>query len=482
MKNEQKQKACLRKNAIGTAGIIFFIIATNGPLTVLLGGTPAAIALGNGTGVPGTFILIGLVYLIFSVGLAAMARYVRNAGAFYTYISFGLGNRPGVSAAFLSIMAYGALNLLMYALFGYFCSQLIHSLTGHTIPWWICCLVCMAVVHYLSTKNIEFNGKMLTMLILAETIIIFLFDTGVAVKGGPEGFTLSPFTPSAVFGGGIGAAVVFITSCFIGFESAAIYSEEARDPHKTIPRALYISVIIIALLASVSTWLMMVAYGPDAAVIMAAKQPGELWLSMSAHVLGLWSVDVMNILMSTSLFAAILSLTNIVSRYLFALGREKMLWHRLAELHPTQQTPHVACSLQTYIMAVLITVPGIAGVEPLTVLMPLAAGVVSLSIVTVQCLTACAVIGFFGKDKRDTSLWQRLIAPAISAVLLFATLILILTKMDILTGGIALFDYAIPLAVLSTGLGGYFYAMWIRHKKPCVYAGLTRFLAEGQNP
>src|ERR1700753_3690428 len=83
----------LRKNAVGATHIVFFALAAAAPLTAVVGVTPAAFAFGNGAGVPGTFVLVGVLYFLYSVGFTTMNRYVRSAGGFYPYIAAGLG-RP----------------------------------------------------------------------------------------------------------------------------------------------------------------------------------------------------------------------------------------------------------------------------------------------------------------------------------------------------------------------------------------------------
>ena len=90
-----RSEAGLSKNAVGLSHIVFFVVAAAAPLTAMVGATPAAFSLGNGSGVPGVFVLAGVMYLIFSIGYAAMSRHISNAGAFYAYIANGLG-RPAI--------------------------------------------------------------------------------------------------------------------------------------------------------------------------------------------------------------------------------------------------------------------------------------------------------------------------------------------------------------------------------------------------
>lgn len=81
----------LARGSIGPAHIVFFVVAAAAPLASVVGASPAAFAFGNGAGVPGVYLLAGLLYLVFSVGFTAMSRFAGSAGGFYTYVARGLG-------------------------------------------------------------------------------------------------------------------------------------------------------------------------------------------------------------------------------------------------------------------------------------------------------------------------------------------------------------------------------------------------------
>jgi amino acid transporter len=123
----------LKKNAIGMWQIVFFVIAAAAPLTGMLGIIPVAIRLGNGAGVPGAFVIAGLILLVFSVGYAAMSRHVVTAGAFYAYLAQGLGDSFGVGGAFVAIASYTTMQVGVYALFGFFATVILSA----QVPWWI---------------------------------------------------------------------------------------------------------------------------------------------------------------------------------------------------------------------------------------------------------------------------------------------------------------------------------------------------------
>ena len=72
----------------------------------MTGALPVAVVLGNGAAVPGAYLAVGIVLLLFSVGYATMSQRVTNTGAFFAYVGRGLGIGPGVGSAYASLVAY----------------------------------------------------------------------------------------------------------------------------------------------------------------------------------------------------------------------------------------------------------------------------------------------------------------------------------------------------------------------------------------
>ena len=108
----------LRQGRLGVIGIVFFVVAAAAPLVGMTGAVPVAIVLGNGAAAPGAYLVVGITLLLFSVGYAAMSQRVTNAGAFFAYIGRGLGKHLGGASAFVSILAYLAIQLAIYGFFG----------------------------------------------------------------------------------------------------------------------------------------------------------------------------------------------------------------------------------------------------------------------------------------------------------------------------------------------------------------------------
>ena len=140
---------------------------------------------------------------------------------------------------------------------------------------------------------------------------------------------------------GLGMSLVFVVTAFVGFEATAIFGEEARDRGRTIPRATYIAVVLIALFYAFTTWTIVLYYGPDRIQEQAEQHTATLYLAAVKALLGPLAGHIMQGLLVASLFACALSFHNTLNRYLFAAGREGLLWRGLGRTHRDHHSPLV---------------------------------------------------------------------------------------------------------------------------------------------
>jgi len=67
----------------------------------------------------------------------------------------------------------------------------------------------------------------------------------VFASGGAAGISADFLDPTIVVHGSPGIAVLFAVMGFLGFESTAVFRDEAKDPGRTVPRATYIAALLI---------------------------------------------------------------------------------------------------------------------------------------------------------------------------------------------------------------------------------------------
>lgn len=463
----------LAKNSVGLAHIVFFVVAAAAPLTAVVGATPAAFAFGNGPGVPGAFVLAGILYLIFSVGFTAMSRHVGGTGAFYTYITQGIGKPAGVGGALMALLTYSSVQIAIYGLFGVFMSGAVASIVA--LPWWAWSFAALVAVHLCGQRNIAFSGTILGICMLAEVAILLLLDIGIVLTGGgPEGFSLSSFSPATVFSPGLGVALVFVVGSFIGFEATAIFGEEAENPEKTIPRATYAAVLLITVFYALSTWAIVQFYGPSRVQATAGSGLETFYFVAADTILGQWSSQVMNILLITSLFACILSFHNTLNRYFYALGREGLVVRALGKVHPVHGSPYIAGIVQSAFAALALVCFIVTGADPYTVVFSWMSALAVLGILAVQALVCVAIVLFFRGLPHRYSLWTTTVAPVLALLGILGSIVLVIINLPLLSGSESVIVKSFPLLVVLTGLIGVAFAVRIRTVKPELYASLGK--------
>lgn len=459
----------LKKNALGAPAIAFYIIAAASPLTGVVGLVPVMIGIGNGAGTPATFLIAAGILLLFAVGYLAMSRHVVNAGALYSYITLGLGRVAGLGSASLTVFAYSFIQFSLYGGFGYYLSNLIFSVSGVTIPWWILALLAVVLCLAVGLQGVHAGGIILGFMITLECAMLLLLGGGILFGSGTaaaEGISFEPFSAPAIFAAGIGVSLLFAQTTFIGFEGSAIYSEEARNPRRTVPRATYFALIFMAAIYSLVSFLVINALGVENAQGVALEQSGNLIFFVSEQALGPWAAHVFQVLIVTAIFAATVTFHNNLTRYLYALGRQGLIWKKLALTRPKQRTPYVAGIVQAASAALVIIGFAISGLDPYSTLFVWLAGGGTIAIIGAQAIAAVAIFVFFRRSNVDKRLWHTVIAPVLAIIGLVGMLLLALTSLDLLIGSVpGVTPTMIALVVLALVIG-IVYALYLRAKAP----------------
>jgi amino acid transporter len=444
---------------LGPVGIVFMVVAAAAPLTVIGGNMPLAMGLGNGAGAPVGFVIAALVLLVFSIGFVTMTPYVPEAGAFFSYVTVGLGERMGKGIAVVALIAYTAIQIGIYGYIGWAISDTVNHYGGPAIPWPVYAFAVLAIVAVLGYRHIELSAKVLGVALALEIGIVVILDVAMVANPGPAGVTFASFDPGVFTQGTIGIAILFALTGFIGFEATAVFRDEARDPEHTIPRATYAAVIIIGAFYAITVWAFVVAIGPDQVTAVAQKTldgDGNMLLDTTGDMLGTVGRDIVNVLLLTSLFACVLSFHNVIARYQFVLAGKGLLPARLAKVHDDHESPSFSSLVQTVTAIVIVAILAIFGIDPLVGVFGSMAGVATVGMVTLMLTTSIAVLVFFVRNPERASgrTWTTRIAPALAVLGLLGSLWLVLSNFTLVTGGSATLSTvlaAIPFVGLIVG-------------------------------
>jgi amino acid transporter len=380
------------------------------------------------------YLVAGVFLMFFAISFTAMSKYIKNAGAFYAYITRGLGKPVGVGSALVALFSYSIMSIGFYGAFAYYAQSTFDDLLGVNIPWQVWVFIGIAILAILGHRDVNLGAKLLLVFLSAEILILAGLAIAVLIQE-PGNISAEPFALQNFFVPGIGAFLVFGFGAFTGFESTAIYSEEARSPERTIPRATYLAVGFLALFYAFTVWIATVAFGLDGVMQMAlGDNASDMYFTMSDDFLGYWALIVMRVLIVTSIIACTIGFHNAVSRYGFALGREGLLPKALGRAHPKYGSPYYASAVQIILAVVLVLVVIVTGGDPYIHLFvwTYAPGVVGL--VLCQCLCVISVLAFFWGDRRGHSVLRVVVSPIVGAIGLAGSFYLILTNFQLLSG------------------------------------------------
>lgn len=460
----------LRKNALGVAGVVFLVLAAVAPLTGIVVVASLAIALGNGGGTPAAFFIIAIVLLLFAVGYAQMSKQLVNAGGFYAFVVKGLGRTGGLVAGLIATLGYNFFVVGTIGTSGFFMQIVIADLTGFDLHWYAWGLASIIVSFVMARRGIDFSSKVLGASLVLETLILVVFDISVLVQ---TGFDVSAFSPATVLSGSLPIGLLLAATGFLGFEATALFSEEARKPQRTIPLATYIAVTSIGVILGVTTWAVVSATGVAQAQETALEHlpTGDLVFSLSQQYLGSAMTDIMMVLLLVSLFAAMLAFHNSATRYLYALGRAKVLPTVLARTREGG-APHVAGIAQAVFAAVVAGLFALAGLDPITSLVPSMLGFGTLCVIVLQALAAVSIVVYF-RRARDPRWWSTFVAPGIGFLGLLVIVVLAIVNFDTVAGSDAFIIRLMPLLLVLALVGGIGYAAHLKKAKPAVYDGLA---------
>jgi amino acid transporter len=348
--------------------------------------------------------------------------------------------------------------------------------------WW--CLIAGAVIATLGVLRIDLNARVLAVLLILEIIIVALFDLAILGDPGPQGLSGAGFDPGNATGSALGAALVFGVASFVGFESAAIYSEEVKDPQRTVARATFIAVGAVATFYALSSWLLANAVGPETIVnpeaLMeagfttpdgAAPDPTTVLIGSGQERLGEFWGDSAALLFATSLFAALLSFHNAVARYFFALGRENVLPSALSRVNRAG-APAIASIVQSAIALIVVGLFAVLEEDPVLKLFTWLTNLGALGVVLLMAITSFAVVAYF--RGRGESAWRTMVAPIVAGVSLLVILVLGLANFNVLITGSTdaptdSVSVILPIVLFGAGIIGLIAGAVMKRRAPECY-------------
>lgn len=460
-----------------THDLVLAALALAGPLAATTGYTALLLGFGSGLGTSWTFLVVMVVLLFFAMAYGAMTRSVDRPGAFYSYITAGLGKHVGLGSSFLILASYITIGVGFYGFAGLSLAEYVVRLGGPELPWWLFSLAYWVVVGTLAYFRVDLSAKVLGVLLLLEVVVVTIFDI-VSIAGGTRdhGLALAPLNPGTFFDGNVGFALAFAVALFTGFEATAIYREETVRPNKTIPRAAIIVVLIIGLFYAFTAWAFINGLGEENAVALSAESPAGVFFVVATQYGGPILSDIASVLLITSVFAAHLAIQNVSTRYVYSLGVDGILPRALGVPHPRHGSParaSVTVSLTYLIFTGALILFGLTALEIYAWFAGLASFTLILAMVLVS-LSAIVYYAFSGRGRTEPQSFSTRIAPTLAFLGLGTIAVLVQLNFGAITGGSPLLNIVMIVCSYVTFAVGIIVAEVLRRRAPHVFNRIGR--------
>jgi amino acid transporter/nucleotide-binding universal stress UspA family protein len=334
----------------------------------VLTGIAAGVA---GPGLILVFLLNGVVTLFAAAAYAELGSSFHDAGGGYLWVKTGLADPQGFMSGWMSWFAH-AVACSLYALgFGAYFKMVLPVLglkLAETpflpIEKWLAVAV-VGLFSYINYRGASETGKAGSIVTTGKIMILGVFvafGVWITLHRPDWEAPFRDFLPNGY--GGIFTAMALTFIAFEGYEIIAQCSEEVRDPKRNVPRAVFLSLLIVVpiyLLVAFAALGALHVEGMPSWQFLALKKETALVDVARGFFRGGGAMILIGGLLST--LSALNATVYSSSRVSFAMGRDRNLPSFFGKIHPKRKTPHwaiLASSLLIAFMAVALPIEAVA--------------------------------------------------------------------------------------------------------------------------
>jgi amino acid transporter len=325
----------LHKGALGLVDIAASTMANIGPAYSFYFGF-AGIVIMAGLGSP--LVLVAAIIAIALLGntLAQFSRAHPSTGGFITFVGKTFGGTSAVTTALLCGVGYIIAISSVLVISGGFLSIMIQYYTGTAVPWVIFSAIFTAAAMFMMFRGVAVSTKLAGFFFAFELLVLFVVSIATLIKHGGH-LSGVPFEPSKITHGFTGLAAAFPLGIylFIGWENSAALAEETNNPRRNVPRAVFISVALMAFTYLLVAYSTVSGFGYNENALTAAAIP---FISVS-HDVATWLTFVAYLAGLTSTLGVLIAAVNSQCRLIFNAGREGLLPRWIGYVHPVRRTP-----------------------------------------------------------------------------------------------------------------------------------------------
>ncbi len=342
----------LRREVLSPMETLAQSVSTIAPTTTPVATIPLVCALaGNGTWF--AYLLATVAMLLVALCVGKFARYSASPGSLYTYASMILPPSMSAIAAWSLLLAYIATGSSVIGGFYHYGNLLLRDAIGHGISAVFLALAVTAISIWIAWRDVKISARLMLWIEAVSVSFILIVVVLVLVRHGWH-LDRQQFRLQGMSGSGLRLGLVLALFSFAGFESATTLGAEARNPLRTIPRAVIQSALLAGAIFTACAYAEVLGLrsvgqdlGTSPAPMRVLAQIGGL------PILGL----LIDIGALVSMFAGTLACVTAAARVLLLMSHNGLAHKSLQKTHLRNETPGLA-----------IAVTGAAAVLPVAIL------------------------------------------------------------------------------------------------------------------
>jgi amino acid transporter len=407
----------LREHSIGLPEVLFQSITHMAPAAAVAFSILVSVGFA-GQALPLSVLLATIACVLVASSIGQLAKQMPSAGGLYTYVSRALGPRAGFFTGWCFLLFEPLVAPLLFLIFAWATEDVVKNEIGWDIgwAWWV--LVAAAIVFFLTYRDVRLSTRAGVVLGAIEISIFAALAIWMLVSNW-DTLTLQAFNPenrnpdaSSDFSG-VFKGMIFAVLAFIGFEAAAPLGEEAKNPRRTIPRAVVWSAVLVGTFYVLCSYAWVYGAGFDNFLTQATEN-ADPWRALGKVF---WSTGWILVFFAilNSAIANANAGVNAATRVLYAMARNGAMPHQLARTHPVHRTPHVAIILDVVGGAIVALLLGWKW-GPLLAFATIATAITVVVILIYIAVCIGTVVFYLRERRSEFNVFLHLIFPVLGAV------------------------------------------------------------------
>ncbi|MGA9392964.1 MAG: APC family permease [Candidatus Sulfotelmatobacter sp.] len=342
----------LRREILSPMETLAQSVSTMAPTTTPAATIPLVCALaGNGTWL--AYVLATAAVLLVGLCISRYARLSASPGSLYAYASMTLPPWLTATVAWSLLLAYVATGSSVIGGFYHYANLLLRDATGHVYSAVLLATLVTGVSIWIAYRDVKISARLMLWIEAASVSVIVVVVVLLLVRHGWR-LDVEQLHIRGMTGSGLRLGLVLALFSFVGFESATTLGSEARNPLKTIPRAVIQSALLAGAFFTVCAYAEVLGFHSVGQDLGTSQAPMYVLAKVGGvPVLGL----LIDIGALVSLFAGTLACITAAARVLMLMAHNGLAHAYLGNTHARNRTPSRA-----------VVISGVAALAPVAVL------------------------------------------------------------------------------------------------------------------